>query len=107
MLDANELYEVVELLGLTALFTEERIRDDEVPEGLYKYDLREGDCPDVFYYATLEKEVYVNHAGTILVSEKIDLGPDGYIDFDNRPDDDRPGFDGTYMTIEEYRAINN
>ena len=102
MIDKNDKWEVVWLLGLPALFTEERISDDEVPAGLYKYDLREADDPDVFYYATLEEYVRVNHAGTILVTKQIDLGPDGYIDFDRRPEDDRPGFNGTYMTVEDY-----
>ena len=102
MIDKKAKWQVVWLLGLVALFSEERI-NDEIPEGLYQYDLREGDeYPDVFCFATLEEYVRVNHAGTILVSKEIDLGPDGYIDFTKRPEDDRPGFNGTYMTVEEY-----
>lgn len=95
------MYEVVELLGKTALFTEVRINDNYVPKGLHKYELREGDGNE-FYFATLERHVLFNLAGTILVAEQIDLGTDGYISFDDLPEDDYPGFDGREMTISEY-----
>ena len=107
MLNIKEKFEVVELLGIKALFTEERIRNTEVPKGLYKYELRESDDPDTFIFASLEEEVYVNHAGTILSGTPIDLGTDSYIDFSELDDDDRPGFDGTYMSIEDYFMHNS
>ena len=97
----EEKYEVIELLGLTALFTEERIDDSYVPDGLYKYELREGDGLD-FYYGSIEKHVTVNHVGTILVGKAIDLGTEGYIAFDDLTDDDYPGFEGKEMTVGEY-----
>ena len=106
MLNIKEKFEVVELLGIKALFTEERIRNTEVPKGLYKYELRESDDPDTFIFASLEEEVYVNHAGTILSVTPIDLGTNSYIDFSELDDDDCPGFDGTYMSIEDYFTYN-
>lgn len=101
LLDPNEEYEMCEIAGKQAIFTEERIHESAVPNGLYKYDLREADDPDVFYFATLEKEVVVNHAGTVLVSEPINLEPKGYIDFDENPDDS-PNFVGTYISLKDY-----
>lgn len=101
----EDKFEVVELLGKKALFTEERISETILPDGLYKYDLREGDDPDTFYYATVEKNVLVNHAGTILTTEPIDLGPDGYIAFDDLDEDESLNFDGSEMTIPEYLTL--
>ena len=39
----DEKLDVVEVLGQTALFTNGRVTEQEVPEGLYRYDLREGE----------------------------------------------------------------
>lgn len=105
-LDPNEEYELCEIAGKKAIFTEERIHESAVPEGLFKYDLREADDPDVFYFATLEQRVVVNHAGTILVHEQIDLGPLGYIDFDERPDDS-PNFIGSDITLSDFMDIHD
>ena len=103
-LDPNEEYELCEIAGKKAIFTEERIHESAVPEGLFKYDLREADDPDVFYFATLEQRVVVNHAGTVLVSEQIDLGKKGYIDFVERPDDS-PNFIGSDITLKEFMDL--
>lgn len=67
--------EVVEVLGQTALFTNGRVTQKELPDGLYKYDLREGES---LYFATIEPNVVVNHAGTIITKEPIIFGEEGY-----------------------------
>lgn len=36
----DEHYEVVEIFGQEALFTESTIHDSEIPEGMYRYDFR-------------------------------------------------------------------
>ena len=90
-------YEFIEILGIPALFSNERIKDTDVPGWFYKYDLREGDCETPF--ATVEKRVVVNHAGTILTLEPIEFGNDDYRELD---DDTSPNFTGESFTLEEF-----
>ena len=93
----DEKLEVVEVLGQTALFTNGRVTQKELPDGLYKYDLREGES---IAFATVEPSVAVNHAGTIITKEPIIFGKEGYIEFD---DDSSPNFLGDHMSVEEFQ----
>lgn len=93
----DEKLEVVEVLGQTALFTNGRVTQKELPDGLYKYDLREGES---LAFATVEPSVAVNHAGTIITKEPIIFGEEGYIAFD---DDSSPNFLGDEMSVEEFQ----
>ena len=92
----DEKLEVVEVLGQTALFTNGRVTQKELPDGLYKYDLREGES---IAFATIEPSVAVNHAGTIITKEPIIFGAEGYIEFD---DNSSPNFLGDEMSVEEF-----
>lgn len=96
----DEKLEVVEVLGQTALFTNGRVTQKELPDGLYKYDLRKGES---LYFATIEPNVVVNHAGTIITKEPIIFGEEGYIEFD---DDSSPNFLGDHMSVEEFLDTN-
>ena len=88
--------ELVEILGRAALFTSARLLQKELPEGLYKYDLREGvDTP----YASIEPSVAVDHTGTVITKEPIFFDDEGYIELD---EDDAPCFTGEEMSIEEF-----
>ncbi len=89
-------YDLIELIGIPALFSNDRITQEDLPEGLYKYDLRHGDSGD---FVAVEPRVIVNHAGTIITKEPIDFGDAGYISFD---DDSSPNFLGESMTFGEY-----
>lgn len=88
----DEEMEVVELLGQTALFTNGRVPADELPAGLYKYDLREGEN---ISFATVEKFVAVNHGGTFLVKEPLEFNGQEYLELD---DDTAPNFLGYSMS---------
>ena len=92
----DEKLAVVEMLGLTALFTNGRVTQKELPDGLYKYDLREGES---IAFATIEPNVVANYAGTIITKEPIIFGEEGYIEFD---DDSSPNFRGDEMSVEEF-----
>lgn len=92
----DEKLEVVEVLGQAALFTNGRVTQKELPDGLYKYDLREGES---IAFAAIEPSVAVNHAGTIITKEPIIFGEEGYIELD---DDSSPNFLGDEMSIEEF-----
>ena len=95
-METPEKYDVIEVLGQTALFSNGRIAQEDLPDGLYKYDLRHGDSGD---FVSVEPRVAVNHAGTIITKEPIDFGKAGYISFD---DDSSPNFLGEEMTAEEF-----
>lgn len=92
----DEKLEVVEVLGQTALFTNGRVTEQELPESLYRYDLREGEN---IAFATVEPYVRIDHAGTILVKAPLSFGSEGYIAFD---DDTSPNFLGYELTPNEF-----
>ena len=95
--DELEEYELIEVCGQPALFSDTRIPDSAVPEGLYRYDLRCGE--DDLLDGTIEPYVYVNHGGSILVQQPFEFGEDGYIQLD---EDSSPNFIGVEMTAEEF-----
>ena len=91
----DDSFDLIEVFDKKALFTNERINKDELPEGVYKYDLRDGEP----FFASIEKQVIVDHAGTVLTREPIDLGEDGCIEFD---EETSPNFLGDEMTLRDY-----
>lgn len=92
----DEKLEVVEVLGQTALFTNGRVTEQELPEGLYKYDLREG---ETLSFSSIEPDILVNHGGTVLLKAPIDFGDEKYIVFD---DETTPNFLGYELTPKEF-----
>ena len=98
--EPDESYELIEILDKPALFSNGRISESDLPEGLYKYDLRSGDETD---FVTLEKSVMVNHAGTVILKEPLDFGDKDYIPLD---DDSSPNFTGERMTLDEFQQRN-
>ena len=71
-----EKYQEVEIFDIPALFSNGRIALADLPDGLYRYDLR-GSDDDPGMPVTVENNVVVNHAGTILTSKPLELGVDG------------------------------
>ncbi len=69
-------YQEVEIFDVPALFSDGRISLDDLPEGLYRYDLR-GSDDDLGIPVTVEQNVTVNHAGAIITAKPLDLGEDG------------------------------
>lgn len=93
----DEKLDVIEVLDRKALFANGRLLPEEIPEGLYAYDLRESDTGDRF--VSIEPKVAVNHGGTVLMKEIHDFGESGYISFD---EDSDPNFLGYTMTPQEF-----
>lgn len=93
----EEKLDVIEVLDRRALFSNGRLMPEEIPEGLYAYDLRHSDDGDRF--CSIEPKVGVNHGGTILLKEVLDFGEQGYIALD---DNTEPNFLGEEMTAEEF-----
>ena len=69
-------YQEVEIFDVPALFSNGRIALADLPEGLYRYDLR-GSDDDPGMPVTVEQNVAVNHAGAIVTAKPLDLGEDG------------------------------
>ena len=69
-IEYDDEYELVEIEDLHALFTNERITDADIPKGMYCYHLRHDDNGN---FCAIEKNVTVNHAGSIITKEPIEL----------------------------------
>ena len=93
----EEKLDVIEVLDRKALFSNGRLLPEEIPEGLYAYDLRHSDDGDRF--CSIEPKVGVNHGGTVLMRDILDFGESGYIPLD---EDTGPNFLGEEMTAEEF-----
>ncbi len=93
----NEELQEVEIFDKPGLFSNGRLRDKEVPEGLYRYDLRGSDY-DPGQPVTVEKIVVVNHAASVLMAEELDLGVDGRLELG----EDGLNFTGAELTVREF-----
>lgn len=97
----DDKFDAVEVCDVKGVFTYERIAKQDVPEGLYKYDLRYSD--EIGEFTSIEKNVIANHGGTVLLKEPLDLGANGGIEFD---EETSPNFLGYEETPRELLAEN-
>ena len=72
----DEKYQEIELFDNPGLFSNGRIARDNLPEGVYCYDLRGSDY-DPGEPVCVEERVVVNHAGSVLLTEPLELAEDG------------------------------
>ena len=93
----DEKLDVIEVLDRKALFSNGRILPEEIPEGLYAYDLRYSDEKGQFI--SIEPKVGENHGGTVLMRELLDFHEQGYLSF---TDDTSPNFLGYDLTPREF-----
>ena len=93
----NEELQEIEIFDKPDLFSNGRLRDEDVPEGLYRYDLRGSDY-DPGQPITVEKTVVVNHAASVLMAEELDLGADGRLELG----EDGLNFTGAELTVREF-----
>lgn len=96
--ESREEYQEVEIFAVPALFGNGRIRQEEVPEGMYRYDLR-GSDDDPGDPVSVENQVVVNHAGTVLTSMPLPIPERGYLRLG-----EELNFVGGMMTIAEFRS---
>lgn len=97
----DEKLDVIEVLDRKALFSNGRILPEEIPEGLYVYDLRYSD--EIGQFISIEPKVGENHGGTVLMKEIIDFGESGYLSF---TDDTSPNFLGYDLTPREFMGTD-
>lgn len=95
-IEYDDEYELIELFGQPALFTNNRITDVDIPKGMYCYHIRHGDEGE---FVSIEKRTEVNHAGSVVTREPIDLGEQGYISF---TEETSPDFKGEIMSLYEF-----
>ena len=72
----DEKYQEIELFDKPGLFSNGRIARDNLPEGVYCYDLRGSDY-DPGDPVCVEERVVVNHVGSVLLTEPLELTEDG------------------------------
>lgn len=75
----TEEFQHIELFDKFALFTNARIDRSTVPEGWYCYDIR-GSDDDPGELCYMEENVVVNHAGSVLMPEKLAMPKSGRLD---------------------------
>ncbi|NLE26964.1 MAG: hypothetical protein GX625_16815 [Clostridiaceae bacterium] len=100
----KEQYEYIELFDKPGLFTNSRIDRDTVPKGWYAYDLRGSDY-DPGEPVTVEPNVVVNHAGTVLMPEPVTIPKEGFRRLKGRLDFIEGGV--TLQGFCEMRGLNN
>lgn len=93
----NEKLQEIEIFDKPGLFSNGRLRDEEVPKGLYRYDLRGSDY-DPGQPITVEKNVVVNHAASVLMAEELDFGADGRLELG----EEGLNFTGAELTVREF-----
>lgn len=87
-------FQVIEVCGQTALYSDERLKMTDIPKGFHLYHLRESDNGDGF--ASLERKVLVNHGGSVVTKEPIDFAGKDRIDF---TDETYPNFTSAEATF--------
>lgn len=90
-------FELIELFGQTALFTNDRLTDADIPKGLHCCHLRTSD--DGSHFCSIEKRVAVNHGGSVITKEPLTLGEKGFIPL---TEDTEPNFIGKSVTFADF-----
>lgn len=93
----DEQLQEIEIFDKPGLFSNSRLRDEDVPEGVYPYDLRGSDY-DPGQPILVEKTVIVNHAASVLMAEELDLGADGRLELG----EEGLNFTGGLLTVREF-----
>ena len=63
-------YEAVIIFNKPMLFTNERLEDFDVPEGMHRYDIRDGGMDGIM--CEIKDEVAVNHWGTVMSRDTVE-----------------------------------
>ena len=94
----DEQYQEIELFDKPGLFSNGRIARDNLPEGVYCYDLRGSDY-DSGEPVCVEERVVVNHAGSVLLTEPLELAEDGRLML---TEEEGLNFTGGFSTLSQF-----
>ena len=93
-------YQEIEIFDIPGLFSNGRIDAADIPEGLYRYDLRGSDY-DPGDPVTVEERVVVNHAGSILTAKPLNIPEGGSL---RLTEDEGLNFVGGEITAYQFKA---
>ena len=93
-------YQEIEIFDIPGLFSNGRIDAADIPEGLYRYDLRGSDY-DPGDPVTVEERVVVNHAGSILTAKPLDIPEGGAL---RLTEDEGLNFVGGEITAYQFKT---
>ena len=93
-------YQEIEIFDIPGLFSNGRIAAADIPEGLYRYDLRGSDY-DPGEPVTVEDYVVVNHAGSILTAKPLDIPEGGSL---RLTEEEGLNFVGGEITAYQFKA---
>ena len=94
----DEQYQEIELFDKPGLFSNGRIARDNLPEGVYCYDLRGSDY-DPGEPVSVEEKVMVNHAASVLLTEPLELPETGYLML---TEEEGLNFTGGFSTLAQF-----
>ena len=97
-IDNDEQYQEVKLFEKPALFSNGRISRDDLPEGVYCYDLR-GSDDDPGSPICVEERVVVNHAGSVILTAPLEFSEEGRLYF---TDETGLNFNGGMLTLSQF-----
>ena len=96
-IEHDQEYQEIELFDKPGLFSNGRIAREELPDGLFCYDLR-GSDDDPGDPICVEERVIVNHAGSVILTEPLEL-PEGRLFF---TDEAGLNFTGGITTLSQF-----
>ena len=94
----DEQYQEIELFDKSGLFSNGRISRDDLPEGVYCYDLR-GSDDDPGSPICVEERVMVNHAGSVILTAPLEFPEEGRLYF---TDETGLNFNGGMLTLSQF-----
>lgn len=95
----NGRYQEVEVFEIPMLYSDTRIPEEFVPEGMFRYDLRGADI-DPGHPVMIENSVLVNHAATVLSTVPLYLRDNEALRLG-----DGLNFTGGVFTIDQYKSM--
>jgi len=93
----NDIYDLVSIAGQHGLFSKGRITFEDIPKGLFLYHIQ-GDATGERLYPYKER-ITVNHRGSIITNEPLDLREKGCIQFSS---DCKLNFIDKQLTLAQY-----
>lgn len=93
-----EALQEIEVFGVPGLFSNGRIATEDVPEGMFCYELR-GSDDDPGLPISVEHRVVVNHAGTVITSKPLPIPESGWLAI---TEDEGINFVGGNLSIPEF-----
>ena len=98
------LFEPLKLYGIPVIYTDERIDKNILPKGIFRYEVRHDD-EGKGEMCEIAHRVIVNHWGTILSNQKIDLSPNSYREINEEKDVEYSN-EFSNITLKEYLQRN-